>query len=551
MHRNDGNDADDVVLVGERSSVARLRRNYIFKETSLEPNSNSLFHCFAQHEGKPLEYALIRERICDYIEQNSSRYEADMMMSAQSLQFNCCDYIHRMRRHTTSGTLIEVRAYSDMYETTIVVWCNRHTFEKVYGVHHKHVCHLRLLGSQFQLLSESLKGTFYGTANTHKHFSSVPTTSTFKRVRDTASIPPPKMQRTNALDKHILTQNFHADCDDDIIEIGEGTYGAQLRRKYTFQVLPTDADGNCLFHSFAIHEGNPRDFNRIRNEVCDYIECHVDRYLSDIQNTARLHHSNTCEYIERMRTPTTWGTNIEVRAYSDRNSTAVVIWRNPQRFTSVYGANNDRVCHLFLQGNHFQLLVESPQGSTFGTGYNHTLHSPCKQDEHVMAKALTNSPEVHVQVCKLHALQVPHLHPVSTLETPKVVGIHMGDNTGPPNIDNQMHIVHYVQDNKVADHHQIIHAGKIFSVGSKEWFDYVRGSGDIQKASELFMKECEDVPVHPCGVCNTLQFGRNVKKAATRVLAKAISLGLTILPTSDVCGSCQRSILSSKSPKFS
>ena len=54
MHRNDGNDADDVVFVGERSPVARLTLNYIFKETSLEPNSNSLFHCFAQHEGKPL-----------------------------------------------------------------------------------------------------------------------------------------------------------------------------------------------------------------------------------------------------------------------------------------------------------------------------------------------------------------------------------------------------------------------------------------------------------------------------------------------------------------
>ena len=79
----------------------------------------------------------------------------------------------------------------------------------------------------------------------------------------------------------------------------------------------------------------------------------------------------------------------------------------------------------------------------------------------MIVKALTNSPEVHVQVCKLNALQVPHLHPVSTLETPKVVGIHMGDNTGPPDIDNQMH---YVQDNKIADHHQIIHAGKIFSI---------------------------------------------------------------------------------------
>ena len=79
----------------------------------------------------------------------------------------------------------------------------------------------------------------------------------------------------------------------------------------------------------------------------------------------------------------------------------------------------------------------------------------------------------------------------------------------------------------------------------------MRGSGDIQKASELFMKECEDVPVHPCGVCNTLQFRRNVKKATTHVLAKAISLGLKILPASDVCGTCQRSILSGKSPKFS
>ena len=78
------------------------------------------------------------------------------------------------------------------------------------------------------------------------------------------------VQGTSVDNPIILLDNEHK-CDDDIIGVEEGTDRAQFRRRYCFQVIPTDPDGNCLFRSLAKHEGNPLEFHRIRHEVCNYI----------------------------------------------------------------------------------------------------------------------------------------------------------------------------------------------------------------------------------------------------------------------------------------
>ena len=612
MHPGHIQEADGVDVVGERLVGAHLKRTYKFKVVPTEPNVDSLFHSLARHEGMPLECATIRTQICDYIEHNFSRYEADMMMIAQTLEIDFNDYIYRWRAHPTHGTDIEVRAYSDMFATAVVIWCRSDKFMRVFGAHHNKVCHLLLRGSHFQLLKDSPRGTFYGTVYTGTHFPSVPPSSTIKRVSDTPDSQRNKIPRTNAA--FVTNVQDNNVVDDDIIEVGEGSYGSHLRRRYTFQVMPTDADGNCLFHSFAKYEGKPLEFNRIRYAVCDYIERHMDRFTSDIHNTARLHHANNCEYIGRMRTPTTWGTNVEVRAYSEMNSTAVVIWRNPQRFTSVYGGENERVCHLLLQGNHFQLLIESSEGSTFGSWYdtrlettgstssalspgvalqaikgNHearfqvcgTLHEKCEGGatpnhspyipyNQVMANVMTDILEVHRSDSEqlvqypFNTGCIPEMHTVliqveaqqasgmpRTPETVKSAGTKVGDRTDLTDQKQQTDIVHYLPDNSTNDSHKIMHAGKVFSIGTKAWFDYVRGFSDIQRASKQFQKECEDVPIHPCSVCNTLHFQRNVKMATQQVLTKASKLGLPTFATKLVCSSCQRSILSGKCPKFS
>ena len=138
-----------------------------------------------------------------------------------------------------------MRAYSDMFAATAaVIWCRSDKFMRVFGAHHKNVCHLSLRGSHFQLLKESPRGTFYGTAYTGTHFRSVPPSSTIKRVSDTSHSQRNKIQRTIAAFQ-TNEQNNYVVGDDDIIEVGEGSYGSHLRRKHTFQVISTDADGNC------------------------------------------------------------------------------------------------------------------------------------------------------------------------------------------------------------------------------------------------------------------------------------------------------------------
>ena len=156
---------------------------------------------------------------------------------------------------------------------------------------------------------------------------------------------------------------------NDVEYAGEGEYARHLRQIFRFEIIPTLADGNCLFHSLAHFEDNARDHSRIREEVCTYIHHHYMEFVDDIMLTSEKPTTDAEEYVQYMGTPSIWGTNVEIRAYSEMTATTVVVWIRTDRWLCAYGAEHSQVCHLLLQGNHFQLLKENMSGIQFGESY--------------------------------------------------------------------------------------------------------------------------------------------------------------------------------------
>lgn len=83
-----------------------------------------------------------------------------------------------------------------------------------------------------------------------------------------------------------------------------------LNRKRKLQLVEMEADGNCLFRTVA-HQvyGTPSKYKRVREECCDYLFEHMDRFAMFMPNI-RLH-------IRKMRRDREWGDDTEIRAMEE------------------------------------------------------------------------------------------------------------------------------------------------------------------------------------------------------------------------------------------
>ncbi|KAL7278488.1 hypothetical protein ACG7TL_007487 [Trametes sanguinea] len=86
---------------------------------------------------------------------------------------------------------------------------------------------------------------------------------------------------------------------------------AQLRQLGLY-AAHTIGDGNCLFRALSDQlYGTPSYHLKLRQEICDWIEAHKDRYAPFVEDERGLEHHLSC-----MRQPATYGGHLELSAFA-------------------------------------------------------------------------------------------------------------------------------------------------------------------------------------------------------------------------------------------
>lgn len=135
---------------------------------------------------------------------------------------------------------------------------------------------------------------------------------------------------------------------------------ADFRRR-NFDVVPMDADGNCLFRavSHQVH-GCPDRHLAIRRHVCNMFVTNHDAY-KDILGALG---GTFDKYTQRMRRPGIWGGEPEIRMVELIFGRPVEIWECAAgpRNTLREGCDNNPIRITYHGGNHYNSLV--PVGPT-------------------------------------------------------------------------------------------------------------------------------------------------------------------------------------------
>ncbi|KAL1938353.1 hypothetical protein VTO73DRAFT_11804 [Trametes versicolor] len=86
---------------------------------------------------------------------------------------------------------------------------------------------------------------------------------------------------------------------------------AQLRQLGLY-AAHTIGDGNCLFRALSDQlYGTPSSHPKLRQDICDWIEAHKERYAPFVEDERGLEHHLSC-----MRQPATYGGHLELSAFA-------------------------------------------------------------------------------------------------------------------------------------------------------------------------------------------------------------------------------------------
>ncbi|KAL7713965.1 Ubiquitin thioesterase OTU [Entamoeba marina] len=116
-------------------------------------------------------------------------------------------------------------------------------------------------------------------------------------------------------------------------------------------------DNSCCFHclEYLFNKKSRADPTYIRDDVSNIVAAYPQKFTTDYLGMPNP------VYVENIRNPRTWGSNVEINIYSFLKECRIVVFDFENQIDVTYGGSDyNRCCFIIYTGNHFDVLSLAP-----------------------------------------------------------------------------------------------------------------------------------------------------------------------------------------------